>query len=978
MTPVETIQDMRFTKILVILLATLTIFGCRKDIDGLTTEVIQDQEVPILEDSGFSGLIIDENGQGVSNAIVDFATATATTDENGFFRYSDIQSLNKSGSLVSINKEGYYQGLKFVYPQEGNKTYLKVMLIEKKSEGEFDAANGGIISVPGASVEFKSNSIVDDATLQEYNGIVEVYFHFYNTNDPNIGLSMPGDLRGVNTDGKIRALASFGMAAVELIGENGQKLNLKENTTATLSLNAPDVGLLPESMPMWYMDEMTGFWMQDGVCELVDGTYVAQVSHFSFWNCDAPYELINLTGTLVNFDNEPIANAHVRISLADSGVSGYGNTNTFGQFTGKVPKGQELVLTVITDCGTVVDEFSIGSFDVDTVMPDLQVENSQSSVQVTGQVVCNGAPLSQGYVKIVYNESNFIIAELEGDGSFNETRILCDVDFGAFTAVAYNTAENFFSEETEFILDQPGLFDLGIIDACTQVSEEWMSININNQDYGFLYDVSAHYGEFGLQLSARDSFNGTEVYFEMQDPKLGNQNPYITNFLNQEFNSLECQIFNPSTSCVNMNINIGSISRQEGDFITGTFSGILYDGDFQYELTGDFNIRLDSYTPNAIVKGRIWEDLNNNGIQDQNENGISTSNIILIQNDQRPVYSYGNGEFQMHVLADQDFQFILSNGAWIPTLENVGDDALDSDISNQGISDIYTLSDQAYLENIGFGLIEANNLECTISPEDGATICFGESLTIDVEVFGGIPPYSYTWNTGEIGPSITVGDFGGTYIVTVVDAVGAQCINETTIYVNDILILDPVVTPELCNSSNGSINFDVGTDEFSIYWPELNSTELNLTDLQAGTYTYILSDFNGCSTPETTIEVPGILGATIGNQTWLDVPNGTENLFDTGDEVLPGVTLNLWDEQLGEIVDVLISDSNGNYLFTNVQPGMYYIEFIPPTGYTFLDTTNDLEDAVGSDADPETGLTPVFNVECDDVILYIDAGFREN
>jgi len=80
---------MRINKLLVILLATLTIFGCRKDIDGETTKVTQQPNVPILEDSGFSGLIVNEDGEAISNAIVDFVSHSLTTDENGHFSYFD-------------------------------------------------------------------------------------------------------------------------------------------------------------------------------------------------------------------------------------------------------------------------------------------------------------------------------------------------------------------------------------------------------------------------------------------------------------------------------------------------------------------------------------------------------------------------------------------------------------------------------------------------------------------------------------------------------------------------------------------------------------------------------------------------------------------------------------------------------------------------------------------------------------------------
>lgn len=38
-----------------------------------------------------------------------------------------------------------------------------------------------------------------------------------------------------------------------------------------------------------------------------------------------------------------------------------------------------------------------------------------------------------------------------------------------------------------------------------------------------------------------------------------------------------------------------------------------------------------------------------------------------------------------------------------------------------------------------------------------------------------------------------------------------------------------------------------------------------------------------------------------------------------------------------------VTDSNGNYQFTNLSNGQYYVEFVPPEGY-LVTTTNSSED----------------------------------
>ncbi len=72
------------------------------------------------------------------------------------------------------------------------------------------------------------------------------------------------------------------------------------------------------------------------------------------------------------------------------------------------------------------------------------------------------------------------------------------------------------------------------------------------------------------------------------------------------------------------------------------------------------------------------------------------------------------------------------------------------------------------------------------------------------------------------------------------------------------------------------------------------------------------------------------------------------------------------------------TDSNGNYLFTDVQPGTYYIDFCTdnlPTGYSFTNANQGTNDDLDSDADPETGKTNVFTVNYgDEDDLSYDAG----
>ena len=115
-------------------------------------------------------------------------------------------------------------------------------------------------------------------------------------------------------------------------------------------------------------------------------------------------------------------------------------------------------------------------------------------------------------------------------------------------------------------------------------------------------------------------------------------------------------------------------------------------------------------------------------------------------------------------------------------------------------------------------------------------------------------------------------------------------------------------------------------------------------------------------------------GVTLGNQTWIDVVGGAENLYDAGDAPLPGVIVNLYFASDNSLAGTEVTDALGNYLFTNLPPATYYVEFILPPGYEFIVQDFGSVDMEDSDADVTTGITDPFTLNSGEVNLTIDAG----
>ena len=102
-----------------------------------------------------------------------------------------------------------------------------------------------------------------------------------------------------------------------------------------------------------------------------------------------------------------------------------------------------------------------------------------------------------------------------------------------------------------------------------------------------------------------------------------------------------------------------------------------------------------------------------------------------------------------------------------------------------------------------------------------------------------------------------------------------------------------------------------------------------------------------------------LLVAGIGNRVWLDA--NQNGLQDGGEQNVPGVTVKLYTSD-GQLVAIDITDANGLYSFTNLPPDDYYIEVVLPPNYSYSPVSTTPGNDTDSNADPNTGRTPVVNL----------------
>jgi len=280
-------------------IALVVIVACSQEMEQSNSNIFNKEYDPELRIelgkevyASFYGQILDEMLHPVEGALISVGESEVYTDKDGFFRLDKAQ-VNEYYALLTVEKLGYFKGYRNVIPKLKRSSEIKIMMQEKVKVGSIVAETGGQVYIEGQdhSVSFQPGFV--DEWNNEYEGIVQVYAKYIDPHGEYIDLLMPGSLdRAVTRDNEEVALISYGMLNVELYGSEGERLQLAEGSFAELSIKAPESRFKsighPEDVPIWYLDDMKGYWIEYGMATLINGQYVGKVPHFTPTNVDEP------------------------------------------------------------------------------------------------------------------------------------------------------------------------------------------------------------------------------------------------------------------------------------------------------------------------------------------------------------------------------------------------------------------------------------------------------------------------------------------------------------------------------------------------------------------------------------------------------------------------------------------------------------------------------------------------------------------
>lgn len=525
--------------------------------------------------ASIAGRILDDNKQPVSGAIVKAGSLTTTSDIDGKFRITNV-SLDKHAGLIKVEKDGFFQGSRTIIVNPNAVNNISIELIKRKVSGTVSGSTGGNITVQGGgSIVFTGNSFVNTAGNSAYTGTVSVSTFFLNPTASNFDEIMPGALRGITAANEETGLQSFGMMAVELTGAGGEKLQLAAGKTATLTFPIPAELLkdAPLTIPLWSFNDTTGLWKEEGTATRQGNNYVGTVSHFSFWNCDYPYGVVNFNAIVKDQNGNIFANGRVVMGVTTDKYTTYGTgvTDSTGWVGGLIPKGKVLQLTIYNKCNTVVFQKDIGPFSANADLGTLTVNNpTTGSVTISGTVTnCSLAPVTNGYVDI-YLDSMHTHAVVT-NGNFNITISRCASGPATATVQAYDLGGNQGGTATPLQITSATV-NAGALSACGTVLTEFLNYTLNGVSKNYIVPTDS-------VISSKSNNNYYTIYatrktsndqVSLSFTATGTGNVPVSSVYVLQSN----KYWFPQNS---ITLNITEFTAGSGGFMAGNFTGTLTD-----------------------------------------------------------------------------------------------------------------------------------------------------------------------------------------------------------------------------------------------------------------------------------------------------------------------------------------------------------------------------------------------------------------
>ncbi|MGH1383427.1 hypothetical protein [Kordia sp.] len=379
--------------------------------------------------TNFVGRVIGRGDRPIAGAVVTLGGQQQVTDDNGIVTFISVV-VNENFAYATATAQGYTNGSRVMVPNYGdnNENTFTIKLFSLENSQTIPSSGGEVAvrtELGGEIIVAFDNGFVDE-NGNSYSGNVSVTVNHLDPLSEDTANTMPGELYGLDSNYQEVALGSYGMVHVELRGNMGQKLQISNPATILMPIHPNQMASAPSQVPMWSFNEDTGVWFEETVANKDGAYYKAVVNHFSFWNCDAPFPVVNFNATVIDAaTSNPVSGLNVTINY--NGFSRYAITDTNGNVSGKIPANQTMSITITDHCGTVLyTNPSFGPFSGATSITIPVSLVAVSSINVSGTVLdCSGLPVTNGYVTYSSTGGQFFGTSLVTTGTHSYTAVSC-------------------------------------------------------------------------------------------------------------------------------------------------------------------------------------------------------------------------------------------------------------------------------------------------------------------------------------------------------------------------------------------------------------------------------------------------------------------------------------------------------------------------------------------------------------------------
>jgi hypothetical protein len=287
-------------------------------------------------------VLASRDASPIAGATVSVGGRTASTDAEGRFR---VASLAAGAQVVKIEAAEYADGFVPVTVNADRTALAQARLVREGAASTLDPQAAVTVTVPGssASMQLQADSLVVPATGAAPTGQVSATLTPIDpAADPQ---SMPGGF--VTASGV--AIESFGAMSVALQDSAGNRLALRSGRTAVVRIPLASRNAAPPgTVPLFYLDEATGRWVEQGSATLMSEGGVqffeGTIDRLAVWNIDKPLETILMRGCVKDAAGQPAVGALVTTNGLDYSGTGTSASDGEGRFAVGVRRGGRATL----------------------------------------------------------------------------------------------------------------------------------------------------------------------------------------------------------------------------------------------------------------------------------------------------------------------------------------------------------------------------------------------------------------------------------------------------------------------------------------------------------------------------------------------------------------------------------------------------------------------------------------------------------